>query len=415
MDLRSGIPFWAVQSGTLGVYPPLVGDVECDVAVVGGGITGALVAHRLASLGWRCVVLDKRDVGWGSTMASTALLQYELDVPLRELAKTIGLEDAGAAYRLCAQGVGSLARLAGSLDDTCGLWLCRSLYLANGADELEGFALECELRRAVGIDARLLDGDQVRERYGIERPGAIVSALGARVEPFRLTHRLLADVQRRGSRVFDRTAVVGLVPAGAGGMGGNGGQWRLVTDRGPRVTAERVVFATGYESQAILREKMIEMVTTFAAATEPAGGPELPGGGPPAWLNDHVVWESGDPYFYMRSGPDGRLLVGGEDVPYESVAANQRQLARKTDDLADKARRLLPRVPVEVAYAWSGVFGKTRDGLGYFGQSPELPGIDFVLGFGGNGITLSAVMAGMLAERYAGREPEGARLFRFGR
>ena len=37
MDLRSGTPYWAVQSGSLGVYPPLLEDVDCDVAVVGAG------------------------------------------------------------------------------------------------------------------------------------------------------------------------------------------------------------------------------------------------------------------------------------------------------------------------------------------------------------------------------------------
>jgi glycerol-3-phosphate dehydrogenase len=47
MDLTSGAPFWIVRDGLLATYPRLKRDRRCDVAVIGGGITGALVAHRL--------------------------------------------------------------------------------------------------------------------------------------------------------------------------------------------------------------------------------------------------------------------------------------------------------------------------------------------------------------------------------
>jgi glycine/D-amino acid oxidase-like deaminating enzyme len=403
MDLRSGTPFWAVQTGSLGVYPPLTVDVDCDVAVVGGGITGALVAHRLSLDGHRCVVVDKRDIGWGSTMASTALLQYEIDVPLRVLAAKIGVEDATAAYRLCVTAVDLIDRLTAGLGDRCGFERCQSLFLANSPEEIEDFEHERDLRRAAGIDVQLLSAVDVRSRYGIERPAAMLSVVAAVVEPFRLTHRLLADSVGRGASVFDRTAVTLFEPVGDG--------WRILTDRGPQVRAKRLVFATGYESASMLKQKVVRLRSTFALATEPVAPNHFP-----AWLAGHVVWESGAPYFYMRSGPDRRLLMGGEDSPFKSAATNQRVLSRRTDNILAAFGSLLPRVPLEVAYTWAGVFGETADGLGYFGESPEFPGVDFVLGFGGNGITFSALMAEMLAHKYrTGRDADGARLFGFGR
>lgn len=407
MDLRSGTPFWAVQSGSLGLYPPLTHDVECDVAVVGGGITGALVARRLAVDGLRCVVLEKRDIGWGSTMASTALLQYEIDVPLRELAEKIGMEDASAAYRLCAGAVDIIERLTGEIGNPCGFKRCRSLFLAREEKELPELERECELRRAAGIGVQVLSGERLMESYRIERPGALLSDVAAVVEPFRLAHRLLADAQRRGGRVFDRTAVTLFEPLNVMGWGEG---WRVVTDRGPQVKARRLVFANGYESAAMLKEKIVELRSTFALATEPVAPACFP-----SWMSEHVVWESGDEYFYMRAGPDGRLLMGGEDSAFKSAQANQSVLAERVEKLVAAFGSLQPRVPVEVAFSWAGVFGETEDGLGYFGESPEHPGVDFVLGFGGNGITFSAVMAEMLAEKYRGQEPPLARLFRFGR
>ena len=75
MNLESGYPYWTVKNGLLGVYPALKADERCEVAILGGGITGALIADHLSSAGIDVIVLDKRECGWGSTSASTALLQ----------------------------------------------------------------------------------------------------------------------------------------------------------------------------------------------------------------------------------------------------------------------------------------------------------------------------------------------------
>ena len=75
MDLKSGYPFWSVKNGLLTHFPPLERDLRCDVAIVGGGITAALIAHELAAADLDVAVLEKRDADWGSTSASTAMLQ----------------------------------------------------------------------------------------------------------------------------------------------------------------------------------------------------------------------------------------------------------------------------------------------------------------------------------------------------
>ena len=90
MNLTSGHPFWSVNNGLPANYPSLQRNVSCDAVVIGGGITGTLVAVHLVEAGIKTLVIDKRDIGTGSTSASTALLQYEIDVPVRELIKKVG-------------------------------------------------------------------------------------------------------------------------------------------------------------------------------------------------------------------------------------------------------------------------------------------------------------------------------------
>jgi glycine/D-amino acid oxidase-like deaminating enzyme len=74
-----------LKNGLLADHPSLKHDKSCEVAVIGGGITGTLVAYQLVQEGVETVLVDKRDVGAGSTAASTALLLYEIDTELHEL------------------------------------------------------------------------------------------------------------------------------------------------------------------------------------------------------------------------------------------------------------------------------------------------------------------------------------------
>ena len=78
MDLTSA-GTWSVRDGPVATYPTLAENLKCDALVVGSGISGALALHRLATKGVECVPVDWCDIGYGSTSASTALLQYEID------------------------------------------------------------------------------------------------------------------------------------------------------------------------------------------------------------------------------------------------------------------------------------------------------------------------------------------------
>ena len=115
MDLMSGYPFWPIKNGLIASYPALKQDLTCDVAVIGGGITGALIAYHLTEAGCDTVLVDRRDIGGGSTSASTALLPYEVDTPLFQLIDMVGREHAVRSYLLCLEAIGKLGRLIGEL------------------------------------------------------------------------------------------------------------------------------------------------------------------------------------------------------------------------------------------------------------------------------------------------------------
>ena len=104
MNLHSGTPFWLVKNGIATPRPPLRTSERCDVAVIGAGVTGALVADAWTSAGLDIVVLERRESGIGSTSASTALIQYEIDLELIALREKLGASHVDAQHAVCATG-----------------------------------------------------------------------------------------------------------------------------------------------------------------------------------------------------------------------------------------------------------------------------------------------------------------------
>src|SRR5689334_8874245 len=110
--LHSGAPFWLLNSGLdeLDALEPEneKRNTRADVAIIGAGITGALLADRLTQAGLNVTLYDRRAPAYGSTAASTALLLYEIDVELKALIKLIGETNAVRAYQL---GVDAIAQI----------------------------------------------------------------------------------------------------------------------------------------------------------------------------------------------------------------------------------------------------------------------------------------------------------------
>ena len=400
MDLRSGHPYWLLKNGLLADYPSLKHDESCEVAVIGGGITGALVAYHLVQEGVETVLVDKRDIGAGSTAASTALLQYEIDTELHELIGTVGEVHAVRSYRLGLEAIDTVERLSGELSDDCGFKRKTSLYLASRKSDVPQLRKEYDTRKIFGFHVEYLEAKDIESRASFTAPGAILSYGDAQVDPYRLTHQLLAAAKKHGLRVYDRSEVSKVEPSDDGVV--------LHLGSGSRINGQRVVFATGYESQQYLKQNVGVLKSTFALISEPFDSFE-------GWPDRSLIWESARPYFYLRTTSDDRAIVGGEDVSFATAHKSDQLIARKTKKLQRRFADMFPRLDMEVSYTWAGTFGETKDGLAYIGQTPEFPRAYFALGYGGNGITFSVIAARIITDLHLGRPNPDADIFRFDR
>ncbi|WP_363800900.1 FAD-dependent oxidoreductase [Lysobacter firmicutimachus] len=401
MDLKSGTPYWAIRNGLMHAFPPLRQNLRCEVAVIGGGISGALIADELAAHGIETALFEQRDIGWGSTAASTALLQYEIDTPLLELCRRYGQDAAVAAYRACADAIPALQSVAHGLRDV-DFARCDSLYYASKPRHCNALRDEAALRLRHGLKLRWLDTGELAAGYGLRAPGAILSACAARVDPYRMTLRLLARLQRRGIAVHDRTRLE-LVRAGSRSV-------ELRSQDGLRVRAGHAVIAAGYAGQHWIRQRLARNRSSYAFVTDPLDEAMLDG------LRDTLVWETARPYLYLRSTGDGRLLVGGADDAVDRPARRDRRVPGKAKKLVEAVAHRFPRLALQPVFAWGGTFAETADGLPWFGAHPQHgPRVLFAMAYGGNGITYSMIGAGLLRAAIERRAHPLAQLFSFER
>ena len=401
MDLGSGQPFWPLQNGLPATYPPLEKNDRCTVAIIGAGVTGALVAYHLTEAGVNVVVLDRRDVATGSTCASTGLLQYEIDVPLHRLIRLVGENHAVRAYRCCHATLGKFASLDRKLGRATDFSPVQSFFGASRLAHVPALRREFLARQTHGFSVDWWNRRRIAHAGTLPCPAAILSRDAAQVDPHRLTHALLQAAVRAGARVFDRTAVVKRTATRTGVT--------LVTAEGRRLRARKLVIAAGYETEPYLPDKLTRLQSTFSLITEPVDTFK-------GWPADRaLIWETARPYVYLRTTGDRRIIIGGYDEPTASPSRRAALLPHKTAALTRRLRALLPHVPFKVACAWAGAFAETPDGLPYIGENPRVPHTYFALGYGGNGITFSLIAAEIIRDLVTDRTNPDAELFRFDR
>ncbi|HSS13380.1 MAG TPA: FAD-binding oxidoreductase [Rhizomicrobium sp.] len=143
--LRTGHSVWSASAHVHPRRHGLKHDIKADIAIIGAGISGSFMAHALSRISSDVVVLDRREPGLGSTHASTAMLQYEIDTPLTELADKRGHDTARRAWLRSWRATQDMIRLITRENIACGLGERSALYLAGNAMGARGCGPVCLL------------------------------------------------------------------------------------------------------------------------------------------------------------------------------------------------------------------------------------------------------------------------------
>jgi len=401
MDLYAGFPYWLIKNPLYNYVNELRQDLDVDVAIIGSGITGALVAHELCSHGISCSLFDKRAVGTGSSAASTAHLQYEIDTPLCRLLEKVAEKTAVIAYRSSLQAITDIEAVFRKTRIDAEFERKSSLYLASDRKGCKEIQKEYKVRRKYGLPVTLLDREALSMQYRIHRLAALYNEEAAQMDAYLSSIRLIQYHQRKSElQLYPYTHITRHQAAKQG--------FELLTATGKKITCRYLIIAAGYEAGRFLPRKVMDLISTYALVTEPMRDDQL-------WEEQCLIWETARPYLYLRTTADKRILIGGEDVKFRNELLRDALMQKKTKKLVDRYRDLFPHSAVRCEMAWCGTFSATRDGMPYIGAYPGTRNMFFALGYGGNGITFSMIAAQIIRNKMKGIRDDREAVFGFDR
>lgn len=352
-----------------------------DVAVIGGGVCGLVVAWRAALAGASVVVLDRGAAGGGASHVAAGMLAPVSEADAGEL-PLLELGMAGAArWPAFARELGD----ASGID--VGYRACGSLLLARDRDEDEALSRELDLRERLGLPARRLPPSQARALEPALAPalrGALDVPGDHAVDPRAVCAALALAAQRAG--VTLRTGVAALhVDVVDGRVAG------LSAAGGGRVAADRVVVAAGAWSGAVAG-----LPGDAQIPVRPVKGQTLrlrdPDHDPQRPLLDRVVRFEGG---YLVPRGDGRYVLGAtvEERGFDTTIT-----ALALYELLRDASELVPGVlELDVEETCAGLRPGTPDNAPVLGPSPVVDGLVWATGHYRNGILLAPLTGDLVA------------------
>ena len=403
---RYGVPFWLarVPKKRRPVYPQYRRHAEVEVVIVGGGMTGCATAYAFAAAGIPVALVEAGALGQGATASSTGLLMQEPETDYRPLEDMYGRRAARRVWQMSRRAMLECAATLRRLKVRCSLEPQDAIYFTRDTDQVAVLQRDLAARRAAGIGATWLTGDRLRAVTGLDGLGGIRTRGNHQVDPYRACLGLAAAAARRGARIHESSPVTKIRA--------NRKAIDVMTDGGT-FRAERVIVATGAGSSLFKPlDRHVRATHTYTVMTPPLGAKIRAGLG----RRDAMLWDTEEPYHYLRWTRDYRILFGGADQ--SSIPARRREnvLIQRTGQLMYELSTLYPVISgVQPDHAWDGVITSTTDGLPFIGPHRNYPRHLFALGFGGNGLAIGFLAARILLRHHQGQPAKGDELVGFGR
>jgi gamma-glutamylputrescine oxidase len=378
--------YYAATAHEAPAHPALAGDASCDVCVVGAGLTGCAAALELAERGYRVVVLEAEQVGWGASGRSGGQAIFGYGTSQASLAAQVGIESARRMWDVSVEALDWVRDRVARHGIDCDLnW--GHLHVATRPRQRgELLALQRELADVYGYQSpRFMERSDVEALLATTRYCAgLYDPRSGHLHPLNYTLGLARAAVAAGAVIHEGSPVTRVVP---------GDPLRLVTPRGT-VTARHAVLSRGGYLAGLRTptDWRVMPVGTYVVATEPLGAERIT-----ALIRENVaVADVNFVLDYFRRSADHRLLFGGR-VSYSGIDA--RDTGRAT---GARMRRVFPQLAgVRLDYVWGGYVDISMNRAPDFGRIGG--NLYYLQGFSGHGIALSGMAGRLAAEAIAGQ------------
>lgn len=377
--------YYAATANLLDPFPPLDGELACDVCVIGGGYTGLSAALHLAGRGFDTVLVDAHRVGFGASGRNGGQVGSGQRRSQTDLEKLLGRGYAKQLWSLAEAAKGLVKTLIAEHDIQCDLKPGiihadhKKRYVAHTRRHVE------KLQNEYGYESiQALSRDEIRQHLGTEYyHGGCIDTGGAHLHPLNFALGLAGAARKSGARLFERSRVVAYK---------QGRKCRVELERGG-ITADFVILAcNAYLDELDVKVSSRTMpVNNFIIATEPLSADlarEL-------IRDDVAVDDSKFIINYFRLSADRRLLFGGGETYSYAFPKDIRSFVRP------HMLKVYPQLEnTRIDFGWGGTLAITMNRLPYFARLS--PNVLTACGYSGHGIALATLAGQILAQAVAG-------------
>ena len=368
-------------------HAPLQSNLDCDVAVVGGGLAGLSAAIELAQRGYSVVLLEARQVGWGASGRNGGQVIAGLACDQAVIERQLGLSESRCVWDMTIEALRLIAERRERFGIECD-WHSGYLSLAVNARKARVLQVwRAHMQRSYGYDTQWIAPPDMPGWIASDRfHSGVHDPLGGHLHPLKYSLGLARAARELGVTIHEGSAVLAMEP---------GATVRLRTAQGS-VTASHVLLAGNVYLHGVapLLEKRIMPVGTYIVASEPLA-PELARSLIPSGA---AVCDTNFVLDYFRPTADHRMLYGGRvsystATPLNLATRMQRRMATTFPQLAD----------TKIAYAWGGFVDISMNRAPDFGRLPgERSNVYYLQGFSGHGLALTGLAGRLVAEAIAG-------------
>jgi glycine/D-amino acid oxidase-like deaminating enzyme len=392
--MRLARPLWVDTAGAARRRDALAGDLDVDVAIVGGGYTGLWTALSLRRRDptLRVVVLETEHVGFGASGRNGGWCSSFLPMGLATMSAAHGRDAAIRMQRAMFAAVDDVGATGVDCDYAKG----GTVTAAHHGAQMQRIEQSVSEQRQFGFgaeDVRVLDRDELADLVRID--GAIGGSFSPRcaaLHPLKLVHGLADSVESSGAVIHESTRVTSI------------GSRHVTTERG-RVRADVVVRATEAWTASFERRRLAP-IYSLMIATEPLDASTLDSIGlatRPTFNDARRV------VIYGQRTADGRIAFGGRGAPYHFASRVRPSFdvnRRVHDGLAETLRELFPVLrDAQITHRWGGALGLPRDWHASVGFD-RAAGVAWAGGYVGDGVAASNLAGRTLADLITGTDSD---------
>ncbi|MCT4509629.1 MAG: FAD-binding oxidoreductase [Tepidibacter sp.] len=390
-----GKPLFTSINNTNNQYSYLTEDLETDVVIIGGGVTGSICSYYMSKSNIKSVLIEKGRIAHGSTSVTTSLLQYELDENASELIESISSKDIVRLYELGLYALKEIEKFVDEYGNKCDYIKRDTLLYTSKNLEKNSIKEEYKFRKENGLDVEYID--ESNNLYGFDlKAGLLAKKGGAEIDPYKFTNHLLEVSIKEGGLVYENTEAKKIEYINEGAI--------VHTSYGYKIKAKKVIVATGYNTSLFTNKNFGSKYTTFNIATKPVK--EIRG-----WKEGVLIRDNSDPYNYIRTTKDNRLIIGGEDIDFKEIESEEIAF-EKYSILEQRIKSMFKEIDdIEVEYKYCGCFETTKDNVGYIGPDKKHNDLWYCLGYGANGILFAILGGMMLSKLYYNEKDDDMKLF----